>query len=1495
MDPRALELYMQALERGDTELAQVYLDTARAAAGDALQATQAPPAAARRPFVEVEREGVRFSVPADATEEQIQAFLRLREAPAMREAPLTPAEPLPSPTAQQAARERAVQESVSEQMAGRAAFLTPEERDIEEAAAQRRAELATEPLQAIEGADPIRTGDDLLPPFRPTRIRRLQVYREVPAEQAAQMTPQQVAAEETRPPLEGEPTAPIDVRAYYEAPDGTLTKPTTYQRFVESFAQQPVLSESAARQLQDQQTESLQAALRGEARPPFSATVLGAATQALLETREEGRGIVETPLQATIRGTAGIGSAAAAEVIGGAAEAVGLGTRRSTAEPTLLDPEMRRRASDAPTFIDRTLENAASGRGLGDELADIDAVRDTIGEVPAFFIGTGGDMLTPGYLGMVSKAGRVAAGTRAGRATSAQLANQARKRVADRIISKSNLTPEEIAAARRAAAQTDGTEGALVEAVRGAVPGDEAADIAADFAADLRRYTPADLEMVTDTVAVPRRVAPQVREAAQRELRAATSGIRDDRALAADLLAVATADDAVAAARAEQLAARIDVGVPPARIRAAQPQTVRALRVAAARLEDAQSPSQVAGARNAARGAVRQLERDTGLAPGTYSSRIGQPGSPRALIDPSLSPDVRAALNVDRWSDVNPVLRERVFEQLRAGAARRAAQGLDVVPRSASEVTTFQTGVRSMTDLGRALQRVNDGQWMRWARTLAGEEAPSVAVVRAVEQRRGAAENVMRKLTRDLTREAQDTLSVDKAIDRLVVSTGASRRQDPEIWLQLAESMYGPRVRARLDPLRATDEALPLARLVQSSPSVEGLMELDRRVRAMRIFPKVPMTRAVARQTLINLLVKRRTEQVPALARVADALRVGDVGADAAEAAARTSRFRAVPGEITDLPSVRVSSGEAPLSLRRDYDPFASESERFLSRDFMEGLQYLESVQPAQRSSISAVARSNAEYIYDQARNARNAMRYGVVLPNLPVQLGRLFSIPVISAANIGVADTIRALGRTGQRVGDHVLQTMGRRRAGGNIETPEGFVYSPADVLRLSDDFGIGYSTLDTERLGSLSRDLARAAAVEADLARPGALGVASKAARTFEDIGNPFVRSMYMRVAEAIEMSHRYSVFETALAAGRSPSEAADLARRSLFDYGAQPEFVRSAGRYLTSAQRYYGILSGIGAYAARNPYTYGALLRGLQARKDFRDPYHLEGDKALTRLGLTVAGEDNPAVFYGPDVLILAPVEQAVAVARFGNLLYRDLQEAAAAPTAAEAADDVAGVFYENGAALVAATVAEQLPFLTEIIERQSRAALTDDELEGVDDEQRLFWQAATVARHLDPEGAQGVWAQFRRIAQPRIVEPPEDAAHPLLPHVWTRQPPGGVPHMLYAREESGAPLYLVMEPTEQGLQNLALLRAATPQQLEEVFGAYGAMVADSPRGIRLPAESIDPTRPPEQVFGDFPTGPGAAAAMLLGTEGAPADIEQRRRQQIEQLRTTMEAPQ
>ena len=1441
------ELYLSALQAGDEELAELYLQR--------LQQPQPMrrPAAAPQPF-----------------------------------------EPALVTQAEQARQIEAAGEAAAAERGG---LLTAEmiEQRRQEAERQAAAALEGSRGRAVQpGGAVVRSDQTLLPPFRPTRIVQVPVFRRVPEELRSTLTPAQIADFETAEPRAGSTLQPIAVERLYQAPGGELRPATRREELVESFAQQTVLSESAAREQAALADEQLAAALRGERLPPFAATLPGLALSALTQRRDEGAGIVETPLQATLRGGAGAGSALAAETIGSAIPAAQ--TRRAEQVPTALDPELRRRASTDDRFLDRVLENVATGRGVGDEYYDIDVFRETAGDIGAallgedaraaaelapFYVGSVVDAAVPGYIGLVKGAGTAAArAPGVGQALAAggrQLEGAARSHVARRIISESTLPDAVKGQARTAISGADSSEQGIERALRAVDGVDEAA-----FTAELQRRTPADYVFVTDTVAVPRGTSAQVRSTAQAAVKASVQ--RSPAEQAEYLRAIAAAASDTSPAGTQRLNALADTLFPGAAGQAvrtaplsgATEQTVTALNRAADALERTGSSS----AQRSAFRALEQLERDAGMPQQTLRARLVQ-RAPREVAD-QLPADLAAAVReAPAWSALSARVREDAFEALRSRAAVDAARGAGAAPRTAAQVNALQAYVRDRNPWLAAVQRVNDGQLTRWVRAvLSKEKLPSASVNRATEQIRASAEQALRTAERQIADIAKQTGSVDVAFERFLERTAPdlSTRQR---WEKVTNVLYGERrqkqVLARLERAGILDGPL----------TVEALKRADAELRRARLVSAIPLSRSPARRALLKVALDEGVRK-GALKRGIDldAALSGELGEvfGAPPPAAGAPRWAALAG-APDPQARSLSRPGSELQRVRVLDRAASESERLLAEGAEELVRFLEDVQPALRGSTLELAKDAAGYLYDVGKAAAHGVKYGFAgIPNLPYITYRLLEAPILSAVTIGARNTLSSIARLGENAVDAAMRALGARHIGGDLVTVDGLRYTRPQLAELAEQYGIGSARTDIERAGVLAKDLERAAIQAAQASG------AERALSVVRNIFDPTVKSVYLRTAEALELSYRQAVFEGGIAAGLSPSQAADLARRSQLDFGAQPAIVQNIGRLIGSAQIQYGLLSELTVKAVQNPELFGAAARAMRSRQMAADPYNMDGDRALNRLGVVVGGDDEDALrYYGPRHPLFMPIERALSVVRHGNILLNDIATAAReAPTAPEAGVEIGERFLERGVELSVAT----LPLVRSLVELSAIEDGAPVPLGTSTDEKRIFWQSALAFRAADPQG-DDLWQVWLRIADPKLVMPPAGFAHPDLPEYWLRQPAEGTPHIVVGVDAQNRPLYQVIEPSPVGLQNLAIIRAATPDVLERALGATAALI-DAPAGARLPGASIPAGAAPAAVFpgAQAPTGTTAAAAALLGVPGAPADPTQARRRLIEQLRRTRE---
>lgn len=143
-------------------------------------------------------------------------------------------------------------------------------------------------------------------------LARERDQREAAQRKALRATPSEELARAEGP----QGVKPEGERVYLDPTTGQQTKPSALQELVESYAQQPIMSEAAAREaakrIETSRAEIDRRIAKGEKVPFYE--FAGPAFSGILSTRDEaGAGTVETPLGAALRGGLGTLSALAAE------------------------------------------------------------------------------------------------------------------------------------------------------------------------------------------------------------------------------------------------------------------------------------------------------------------------------------------------------------------------------------------------------------------------------------------------------------------------------------------------------------------------------------------------------------------------------------------------------------------------------------------------------------------------------------------------------------------------------------------------------------------------------------------------------------------------------------------------------------------------------------------------------------------------------------------------------------------------------------------------------------------------------------------------------------------------------------------------------------------------------------------------------------------------------------------------------------------------------
>jgi hypothetical protein len=487
-------------------------------------------------------------------------------------------------------------------------------------------------------------------------------------------------------------------------------------------------------------------------------------------------------------------------------------------------------------------------------------------------------------------------------------------------------------------------------------------------------------------------------------------------------------------------------------------------------------------------------------------------------------------------------------------------------------------------------------------------------------------------------------------------------------------------------------------------------------------------------------------------------------------------------------------------------------------------VEFLGELDPRGRRAVGQLIKDGIEYAAGNARlNLLQAVKYGYVLPNLRTGVGKAISGAFIAAAQIGVQNAVRG---AVQAVRSRTLQALTQRHGGirPGLSTPTGY-YTGETLTRLAELNGVGYTGVQVERVYSLTADIFADAYARLPLA-----------SRPRWDAVSPLQKTYWIRTAEALDRSFRQGVFEARLMQGDSVQQAAKYARDALLDYDEVPNLVREKlGALFQGGATTYKLTTALAMKALENPRLVSGYLKGLQELQRQQDPYGIGGDTTLLNATFQYNGQNYLLGVPGAGAL-----EAGLNVALYSNTavmnIWRFLTSVsdkgqlrddvdAAVTVVADAAGPVA--YYAADQAL-AGVITAYLEF--EPAAPYERGAPLEQQTD-----EKLMWGALIAARHMDPGNTSGAWDFIWQWLDPVRVDPPAELEEMGM---WTR-PPEGKPHILWGRNpENNRALYLVVEPSERGRQNMAALRAINPADYAESFfiagvGAiFGSTAMDTP---------------------------------------------------------------
>jgi len=516
--------------------------------------------------------------------------------------------------------------------------------------------------------------------------------------------------------------------------------------------------------------------------------------------------------------------------------------------------------------------------------------------------------------------------------------------------------------------------------------------------------------------------------------------------------------------------------------------------------------------------------------------------------------------------------------------------------------------------------------------------------------------------------------------------------------------------------------------------------------------------------------------------------------------------------------------GAAGSARTRVYDPALSETERLIAESGEGFIRFAESVEPRMRADVLQMAKDGYDWlVLGPGRNMQTMLKYGYMLPNVPYLAAKLLEVPVLSAVTSGLARTSEALSQW--------PTVMLRRKTGSGLYLPDGRMLTPRQIEELAREQGLGLSTVEAERVGSLADDILRDARVAAR--RANATWYSAPIQRALDE-ANPFSKVLGQRFAEAMEISYRQAMFEARLLAGDSIPDAAQAARRSLLDYSETPGVVRDLiGRYVAEAATQWQLTIELARLAAENPSAARVYYKTMKEKQRAEDPFGIHADRSLKSIAMWNLGDGD---YYVPGFdKAYMPIEAGLAMARGGVNGLALLGRALNAPEGKGASELSQGVI-EGGLTIMREGIHQSLPLIMQAIQAAEEAVAGEAKYSTADvpraermSDEGAFWAAAAWAHHMDPDRKGGEWNTFLTLYQPAFIKPPkENAAYPDAKEddarkFYWKSAPKGTPYLVWGRDsETNETVYKAFKPSESGKLNVAIARKLVLPAIAEKLG-------------------------------------------------------------------------
>jgi hypothetical protein len=265
--------------------------------------------------------------------------------------------------------------------------------------------------------------------------------------------------------------------------------------------------------------------------------------------------------------------------------------------------------------------------------------------------------------------------------------------------------------------------------------------------------------------------------------------------------------------------------------------------------------------------------------------------------------------------------------------------------------------------------------------------------------------------------------------------------------------------------------------------------------------------------------------------------------------------------------------------------------------------------------------------------------------------------------------------------------------------------------------------------------------------------------------------------------------------------------------------------------------------------NPKMFSGYLRGLEENKRRQDPYNIGGDATL--LNLVVNTEDGDYLLRMPGADVL---DTALNIMIYADVGYKNMAEVARLMDTPEAtasdvgAQAVTTVFNDGIGPVVYSAASTALGgVLRNLTDFESVRPYERDETVQSMSNEKLLWAILIQAHHLDPDGEAGIWDFVKYNLDPVDVPPPEGMGHPIYRKFWI-EVPKNKPHIYWGEAPDGSgPLYMVFEPSEDGINVMSALRSLPDNFLEAYSGGVGLFYAPEvmrEQGVRAGPSQVNP---------------------------------------------------